>query len=61
MVPRYHNEQDQKWKNKCYSHQEKEAFFCLAKGQTMQTGSSLSQKITSGTIELIKCNLDEDG
>ena len=39
----------------------KRSLFCLAKGQTVQTGSSLSQKITSGIIELIKCNLDEDG
>ena len=39
----------------------KGSLFCLAKGQTVQTGSSLSQKVTSRIIKLIKCNLDEDG
>ena len=39
----------------------KGSLFCLAKGQIVQIGSSLSQKITSRIIELIKCNLDEEG
>ena len=39
----------------------KGSLFCLSKGQTVQTRSFLSQKITSGIIELIKCNLDEEG
>ena len=39
----------------------KGSLFCLAKGQTVQTGNSLSQNVKSRIIELIKCNLDEEG
>ena len=39
----------------------KGSLFCLTKGQTLQTGNSLLQNVTSRIIELIKCNLDEEG